>query len=255
MEATLPYIPDTITDAMRASHMLGIFLRIDTDPALHVWFGVNDIPAGFDSIDPDGTVYMGGGRLIDVPSLEVLMNGTADAVEFTMSGVDPATGTSVLDSIPPVRGAAVQLGITTLDQYYQPMSPIIPIWTGTASHTAEASSAVPGDKSPTLTLALAVVAGDRTRSRPARALWSAAHQKGMPNTDGPRYRMKSRSDPSYDADPWVRDANGKEVPDLVIVAGDPPTRIVNGVPYYADKFCDQTARLARGVVPTWPRYN
>jgi hypothetical protein len=163
--------------------------------------GVNDIPVGFDSIDPNGTVYLGGGRLIGVPTLEVLVNGTADSVEFTISGIDPSTGQKMLESIPAVRGCAVHMGLTTLDQYYQPMSDIIPVWMGSASHLGEASQIVTGTQSPSLTLSLSVVSGEPTRSRPARSLWSSAHQKAISPTD---------------------------------------------------KFCDQTARLARGVQPVWP---
>ncbi|WFU88993.1 hypothetical protein QA644_08110 [Rhizobium sp. CC1099] len=177
------WVPDAVVDAMRGSHQLGIFLRVDTDPALHIWFGVNDIPVGFDSIDPDGTVYLGGGVLIGVPTLEVLVNGTADSVDFTVAGIDPATGGKMLDSLPPLRGAAVQLGLTTLDDYFQPMSNIIPIWTGTASHVSESSAAVQGTQSPTLTLALSVVSGETTRSRPSRSLWSGPHQKAISPTD------------------------------------------------------------------------
>lgn len=197
------WVPDDVIAALGQSHQLGLFLRIDTDPALHLWFGVNDIPIGFDSIDPDGTVYLGGGRLVGVPTLEVLVNGTADSVEFSVSGVDPATGTKMLDSLPAVRGAAVQMGITTLDDYYQPMSNVIPLWTGTASHIGETSAAVQGTSSVTLTLSLSVVAGENTRSRAARSVWSSAHQKALSPTD---------------------------------------------------RFCDSTARLARGVAPVWPNY-
>ncbi|MDX0312829.1 hypothetical protein GOC54_17370 [Sinorhizobium meliloti] len=57
----MEFIPSNIVEEMRGSHQLGIFLRVDTDPALHLWFGINDIPANFDSIDPTGTVYLGGG--------------------------------------------------------------------------------------------------------------------------------------------------------------------------------------------------
>ncbi|ULJ73587.1 hypothetical protein [Rhizobium gallicum] len=177
------WVPDDVVEAMRGSHQLGIFLRVDTDPALHMWFGVHDIPAGFDSIDPDGTVYLGGGVLMGVPTLEVLVNGTADSVDFTVSGIDPATGGKMLDSLPPVRGKLVQLGLTTLDQYYQPMSSIIPIWTGTASHPSESSPVVKGNESPSLTLALSVVSGETTRSRPSRSLWSGPHQKAISPTD------------------------------------------------------------------------
>lgn len=194
------WVPDNVIDELRGSHQLGIFLRISTDPALHMWFGINDIPANFDSIDPDGTVYLGGGKLVGVPTLEVLVNGTADSVEFTLSGIDATTAAKTIDSLPVVRGATVQMGITTLDQYFQPMSDIIPIWTGTASHVGEQSPATPSGQSVTLTLSLAVVAGEATRSRPARTLWSSAHQKAISSSD---------------------------------------------------KFCDETARLARGVQPTW----
>lgn len=197
------WIPDGIIEEMRGSHQLGLFMRINTDPALHIWFGVNDIPAGFDSIDPDGTVYLGGGRLLGIPTLEVLVNGTADSVEFTLSGIDPATADKTLESLPAVRGATVHMGLTTLDQYYQPMSAVLPIWAGTASHVSEASLAVPSDQSVSLTLSLAVVSGEATRSRAARSLWSAPHQKAISPTD---------------------------------------------------RFCDGTARLARGVQPAWPNF-
>lgn len=199
----MSWIPDNVIEAFRGSHQLGLFLRIDTDPALHMWFGVNDIPAGFDSIDPDGTVYLGGGRLLGVPTLEVLVNGTADSVEFTLSGIDPSTASRTLDNLPVLRGAAVQMGLTALDDYYQPMSAIVPVWSGTASHVSESSQAAQSDQSITLTLSLAVVSGEATRSRAARSLWSAPHQKAISP---------------------------------------------------GDRFCDGTARLARGVQPAWPNF-
>ncbi|MBD9519277.1 hypothetical protein IB262_05135 [Ensifer sp. ENS02] len=177
------WVPDDVIEEMRGSHQLGIFLRIATNPALHMWFGVHDIQTGFDSIDPEGTVYLGGGVLQGVPTLEVLVNGTADSVEFSVSGIDPATGGKMLDSLPPLRGAAVQLGLTTLDQYYQPMSKIIPIWTGTSSHVSESSPMVQADDSPSLALALSVVSGETTRSRASRSLWSSPHQKAISPTD------------------------------------------------------------------------
>lgn len=183
MAYSVIYVPETVTSAMRGSHQLGVFLRVDTDPGLHLWFGVNDVPIGFDGIDPDGTVYLGGGRLVGIPSLEVLVNGTSDAVDFTVSGIDPATGARMLESLPPVRGKAVHLGITTLDQYYQPMTDIIPLWMGTASHNKEARAPIQTGETATISLSLAVVSGENMRSRPSRALWSDAMQKADYPTD------------------------------------------------------------------------
>lgn len=177
------WVPDHIIEELRGSHQLGIFLNIQTDPALHMWFGVNDIPAQIDGIDADGTVYFGGGRLSGIPSLEVLVNGSADSVEFTMSGIDPASGSSLIESLPAVRGAPVFLGMTTLDEYFQPMSDIIPIWNGSASHLAETVGSVNGVSDRTMNLTLLVTSGEDTRSRPSRSLWSDAHQKAVSPTD------------------------------------------------------------------------
>lgn len=183
MAYSVDYVPPAVIESMRSSHMLGIFLRMETDPALHIWLGVNDIPAGFDSIDPAGTVYLGGGRLLNVPTLEVLVNGQSGSVEFGISGIDPATALKVLDTMPPVRGKAVQIGLTTLDDYYQPTSGIIPIWTGAASHPSERSEPVSGSGSPTLAISLAVISGNGTRSRASASMWSSAHHKAKHPTD------------------------------------------------------------------------
>ncbi len=175
-------VPNNVVAAMRQSHNLGIFLRINTDPALRVWFGVEEKTARFDSIDLYGATYLGGGYLIGVPTLEMLINGQADNIDFTLSGITPATAAKTLDSIPPVRGAAVQLGLMTLDDYYQPMGPIVAIWRGTASHPSEIGQATDnGDMS--VTLSLSVVAGSVTRSRAAKTLWTDAQQKSDFPTD------------------------------------------------------------------------
>lgn len=177
------YFPDAVIESMQGSHLLGIFLHVATEPPLHVWFGVEDIMAGIDSVDATGTAYLGGGALIGVPTLEVLVNGQADRIELTISGIEPDTGAKIVDTIPPVRGADVYMGLTTLNDYYQPMSSIVPVWNGTASHVAENSPPVRGMENPTLTLALAVASGETARSRPARSLWSSAHQKDISATD------------------------------------------------------------------------
>jgi hypothetical protein len=177
------FVPENIIEEMRGSHTLGIFMHVATEPPLHVWFGAEDIPANFDSIDDDGAVYLGGGILNGMPTLEVLLNGASDAVDFSLSGIDPDTGRAMIESLPPVRGKQVTIGLTTLDEYFQPMSAIIPFWQGRASHTVEESLPVKSGQSPTLTLSLSVMAGDAARSRPSRSLWSQPHQEAISPTD------------------------------------------------------------------------
>ncbi|TIX71694.1 MAG: hypothetical protein E5V25_07850 [Mesorhizobium sp.] len=180
---SLEYVPQVVLDSMATSHILGIFFRLETDPGLHIWAGVNDIPAGFDSIDEDGTVYLGGGRLLNIPALEVLVNGQSSSVEFGISGIDPSTAQKVVDTMPDVRGKDIKIGFTTLDQYYQPTSSIVALWTGTASHPTESSPPVTGGEDKKTTLSLAVVSGTNTRSRASQVLWTPAHQKALYPTD------------------------------------------------------------------------
>lgn len=199
----MDWVPEVVIEAVSGSTALGIFLHIGTTPPLRIWLGVHPIPITIDSVDEDGAIYRGGGQLVGVPTLETLVNGSADSVDFSLSGIDPQTGAALIQSIPDVRGCAVYVGITALDEYWQPVSKIIPLWRGTASHPTEAMPTVMGTEDRTMTIGLSVAAGEQTRSRAARSLWSAAHQKAISATD---------------------------------------------------RFCDNTARMARGVQPVWPAF-
>jgi hypothetical protein len=169
------YVPENVIEEMRGSHQPAIFMRVDTMPPLHLRLGGKDIPIGIDAVDADGTVYLGC-RLLGMPTLEILINGTADSVEFSLPGIDQDTAQHAIASIPEVRGALVQVGITTLDKYYQPMSAIIPLWNGTASHLRRASPPVQSNQDRTVTLGLVVASGEDGRSRGTQVLWSHAHQ-------------------------------------------------------------------------------
>lgn len=183
MAYSAEYMPPAVTQALSTDSELAVFLRVETEPPLHLYFGIDEIPIGFASVDPSGTVYQGGGRLNGIPALQILVNGASAAVDFSVSGIDPATGAAMIESIPPVRGATVQVGLTALDKYYQPVTQIIPIWTGTASHLKEARPLTKQGDNPTLALSLATVAGENTRSRPSRSLWSDAMQRSLYPTD------------------------------------------------------------------------
>lgn len=213
---TLAYVPADVVAAMRGSHALGIFFNLDTDPGLHLWTGVNDMPAGIDGVDPDGTVYLGGGQLLNVPTLQILINGKADDVEFGLSGVDPQTAQAIIDELPPVRGKDLRIGLMVLDQYYQPIRDIIQVWTGVASHTSDGMAPVTGVDPRTMTLSLAVVSGSGTRSRPALVTWTPEHQTAL----------------------WKQNFPTPE----------------EQAAHPRDRFCDNVSRLARGVAPPWPDY-
>jgi hypothetical protein len=171
-------VPDNVIEALRGSHELGIFLRLDTDDPMRVWLGINDIPAGIDSIDPSTSErYVGGGVLREVPSLEAVINGIADRADFQISGIDPATAAKVDFDALDVRGRDFHVGVTTLDEDHQPMSSIISLITGRASYLTEASPPVTGIDNPSVTMGLSVGFGITTRDRQSQVLWSPVHHK------------------------------------------------------------------------------
>ncbi|MFB2553994.1 hypothetical protein [Ensifer soli] len=208
MTYSTAYISDAVCNRLSQSGPIGFFIRVAPEGVepLRIWTGAGDIPARFDAVDPSGTVYYGAGRLNGLPTLAVMVNGGSDAVDFTLSGIDPQTARTTLSSIPPVNGAPVTVGLSVFDNYYQPLTEPIPIWTGTAARLGESSPVVTGDQPITLALSLSVVAGENMRARASRAVWSSAHQKS-----------------------------------LYLTSSD-------------DRFCDNTALLARGVQPVWPNY-
>lgn len=175
------YIADDVIEALRSSHRLGIFVKIDTTPPGRFWMGASDIPLKFKgaTIDVEGGTYIGGGVLGNIPVLEALINDTAERVEFQMSGLSADQAEIFNTAVPPVRGKRVHLGITVLNDYYQPISDIIPMWTGTASFFSERSPSVGSGETPTVMMSLSVGSGPTTRSRPSASLWSHAHQQAL----------------------------------------------------------------------------
>lgn len=199
----MDWLPEAVIEAMRGSHQLAVFFRLDIDPPLRLWMGINDVPAKIKSVDGSGAEYVGAGRLIGIPELEVLINGVADRIDFTLSGVTPDQAQEVDLRTIDIRGKDIHVALTVLDDYYQPIVDPIPVWTGRASFVAENVAPVSGMQSPTIALALSAGAGVPSRERVSASLWSDAQQQAL---------------------------------------------------YPGDLFCAGTARLARGVSPSWPRF-
>ena len=172
------YVPVSVVAALRGEIRLGVFFRLGTTPALHLAFGVNDVPITIPSIDPAGTIYQGGGAFLNVPDLEILINGLADKVTFQLNGLSPAQVTDLLRDAPPVLGARATIGIAPLDVRYQPLCQIVPLWTGTADFIAEEMKPQPDlTKNRTMSIMLTCMTGDTTRSAPNLTSYADAIQK------------------------------------------------------------------------------
>lgn len=87
------------------------FLFIDAAVPVRAWTGVGGYRLPPDAVDTEGGRYLGVGWMRDWPVLESLLNGAADSVTFTLSGVDARTLALVDAAAGDVEGRRAWLGV------------------------------------------------------------------------------------------------------------------------------------------------
>lgn len=184
------YLPAGAADLLRGSCNLGVFFRMSSTPPLHLWLGLSDIEMGTASsgaLIGETAVYTGAGRLLDLPDLELMINGLAEQVTFGISIEEDLYGRflSGLDASPPeVRGARVVVGIAPLDARWQPLTEIIPLWTGTGDFWGvEHEPPEDPTKSALRKISLTIGTGDTSRAQPRLLSFTDASQKRISPTD------------------------------------------------------------------------
>jgi hypothetical protein len=109
---------------------IGIFFRLgitmaDGEP-FRMWLGIGDCEAGIDAEDGDGAIYKGMGEMLNVPAFQQLINGVAERVSFSLSGVPPRAVELASAEADDVRGVALNIGLAVFDQDWQIVES--PIW-------------------------------------------------------------------------------------------------------------------------------
>ncbi|WP_347271621.1 hypothetical protein [Rhizorhabdus histidinilytica] len=94
-------------------------VRIDCDPPVLLWSGVGPLPVPADAVVPAPAVALGGGQLISVPDFQQLIGGTAERLDFVVSGVDDDMLQLAIEEAPTVRGARVDVGTASFDEDWQ----------------------------------------------------------------------------------------------------------------------------------------
>lgn len=152
-----------------------VFLfRLEANPPYFMWSGVGDLVVQGDALAPGVSTYRGFGALLDMPVVQQLINGTADRVEFTASGVDAETLALADDE--DVRGATVRIGSLALGSDSQPYGMVEWEWEGVADVVSIDSSA---DESGNRvrSVSLSVGSADTARSRSDLAFFTDAEQR------------------------------------------------------------------------------
>lgn len=148
---------------------IGVFFRMATDPISRLWLGIGDIKPGINAYDAEGDpTYKGLGELIDVPALQQLINGTADRVTFSVSGVSADTLALASTEASTIKGVAVAVGIAMFGASWQQLGVPKWLWTGRGDFVALQQQSDREGKGITRVIELSV--GSRFTSRRRRGL-------------------------------------------------------------------------------------
>lgn len=164
-----------------ATHRRAIVWRLAVDPVARLWsgFGWLDVPG--DDLDPSGARYLGAGGLLQLPELKQMMNGLADRVDFSLSGVTAETLRLALEDRDTIPGALLTVGHVTFDRDLQIEGSPVWTWRGRADVLAVDSQATDTGRERTITLSVA--AADTLRSNPALTWFTDADQRRRFPTD------------------------------------------------------------------------
>lgn len=117
----------TLAEALASSNpRLGIFFRLHIDPIARLWLGIGHCEAGMDAVDGDGATYEGLGEITNLPAFQQLINGTAERVEFRLSGVSQRAVALAASEASDVKGVALLVGLGAFDKDWQLVAD--PVW-------------------------------------------------------------------------------------------------------------------------------
>jgi hypothetical protein len=98
---------------------LAAFFRLETDPVVRLWLGFGDIVASASLLDPDGAEYTGFGEISNLPEFSQMINGAAERVDFTISGVSGPILEVAAGDATNVQGKRVSIGFGIFDSSWQ----------------------------------------------------------------------------------------------------------------------------------------
>ncbi|WP_447724639.1 hypothetical protein [Sphingomonas koreensis] len=153
-----------------------IVVRIACDPPVLLWGGVGPIELGPDAVIPEVETALGGGELINFPDFQQLVAGTAERLDFLLSGVSEQTVALAQEESTNVAGARVDIGRIDFGYDWQPLGPIE--WEGVfEARSLSVSRPSTSGGMVTRSITLTIVSGDTTRSRAPNAYFTDADQR------------------------------------------------------------------------------
>lgn len=161
------------------------FIRVATPSPVRLWTGIGDFPVTDSAFDADGTVYAGGGRIIDIPAFERIWNGLAERVTITLNGVTDDMRTLAYEEADDVRGAIVRLGICVLGDTWQQVGPVRWLRRGRVDMIETENR--PGDRERIKTISFSLGSQLTGRRVPGTGAYTNADQQSRPGSEDDRF--------------------------------------------------------------------
>lgn len=159
-----------------------LFLRLETPSVVRAWSGIGDFEVPADAVEAAPAIYKGVGELLNWPAVQQLVNGSAERIEFAVSGVTTRVMALADEEANDVRGASALIGFVALGADWQPLTPTAWLWEGEADVVrGQRSSAEDGSAVRTITLSVGSVMTGRRRAR--LAFWTDVEQRRRSPTD------------------------------------------------------------------------
>ncbi len=187
----MPFISEDYARQVQRAKQIAFGLLLKTDdggdpPAwARMWGGVGSFAIDADLIDTQGGVYSGVGELIDLPVLQQLINGLAERIEFTLSGVRAETLALIGSEAESVRDAPAHVWMRPLGGDLQPLGPPIWVWEGKADVLRVKRSGQ-------------LAAATRSVTVSVGSIFTGRRRPGFRNFTGPDQRRRSADDAHCD---------------------------------------------------------
>jgi hypothetical protein len=160
-------------------------VSIATPVPVLLWTGVGDFAAVNSAFHPDGSVFKGAGRLIDLPSFQRIWNGQAERITLTLTGVTDDMRQIAYEEAADVRGAIVRLGLAVLGADWQQIG--IVRWLRHGRVDVIETENKPGERERIKTISISLRSQMTGRRRPGAGAYSLADQQARPGSEDDRF--------------------------------------------------------------------
>lgn len=160
-------------------------IRVATPDPLRLWTGVGDIGITGSAFDPDGSVFQGAGRLIDLPAFQRMWNGLAERITVTLECVSDEMRAILYDEADDYRGAIVRLGLVIFDQNWAQIGDVH--WARRGRVDMIETAIWPGERELIKTIGFSIGSQLTGRKVPGSGSYTSADQQSRPGSEDDRF--------------------------------------------------------------------